>query len=92
MRLVVDDSGRIDWHGYQLLRTVVPLRDFLDLEEMSQVAGDRKFAWDVYLQEHPEYLSKLNPRTRARARDEDEEPARRRGPARAARPRGKAAG
>lgn len=91
MRLVVDDTGRIDWQGYHLLRTVVPLRDFLDLEEMAQVAGDRKFAWDVYLQEHPEYLSKLQSRTRAKGRGE-EEPAPRRAPARAARPRGKAAG
>jgi hypothetical protein len=91
MRLVVDDSGRIDWQGYALLTSVVPLRDFLDLEEMAQVAGDRKFAWDCYLQDHPEYLSKLRPRTRARAREEDEAP-RGRGRARAARPRGKAAG
>lgn len=61
--MVVADDGRIDWTGYHLLTSVVPLRDFLDLEEMAQVASDRKFAWDVFLTQHPEYLSRLRAST-----------------------------
>lgn len=62
MRWCVNDDGRIDWQGYALLTTCVPLRDFLDLEELAQVAQDRKFAWDVYMQQHPEMLANLRAR------------------------------
>lgn len=75
MRTLIDGAdASIDWNGYHLLTSVVPLRDFLDLEEMSMVASDRKFAWDVFLQRHPEYLSKL--RAKPRAQEPAPEPAR----------------
>lgn len=57
MEFVVSDSGEIDWRGYELLTTRVPLRDFLDLVEVSIVSRDRKGAWEDYLRRNPNILS-----------------------------------
>lgn len=67
----IDAAGHIDWQGYHLLTTTVPLRDFLDLEELALVAGDRKFAWDVLLTKNPGYMQGLTTRTLPAAARED---------------------
>lgn len=81
MQQCIDATGVIDWNAYALLTTVVPLPDFMDLEELAIVAADRKFAWDVFLANKPEYLQRLHAGPRPRE-PEDDAPPRRRAPSR----------
>lgn len=71
MALCIEQTGAIDWQGYHLLTTTVPLDDFADLEELALVAGDRKFAWDILLTKNPGFLQGLSARTLP-AREDDE--------------------
>jgi len=59
LELCVHDNGDVDWRGFVLLSTAIPLRDFLDIEEVAVVARDRHFAWSEYLRKHPSVLTGL---------------------------------
>lgn len=52
----VDHKGIIDWRGYELLTTRLPLRAFLEIQETATVVRDRSLAWDVWLSKNPKVL------------------------------------
>lgn len=54
MEHCISDNGKIDFFAYEALTTKVPLRDFLDLEELAMCASDRKVAWEQFIKQHPE--------------------------------------
>ena len=56
LRMCVTSTGDLNAEAYRLLTTSVPLRAFLDLEELMVVERDRKLAWELYISAHPEVV------------------------------------
>lgn len=56
METVVDDDGRIDWLGVEIITERLPVSIFLDLEEVSTVLRDRAKAWEEFLRKNPDLL------------------------------------
>jgi hypothetical protein len=61
LELVVDDTGKVDWLGYQMLtgRMSINAREFLELEEVSRVRNDRRLAWESWLKKHPKFFEEV---------------------------------